>query len=60
MKWLPRNLPAVGAPVALVRGNVGLVQPLSIDEDSAVPFLDGVAREADDPLHESASRAAGF
>src|SRR6188474_3139539 len=55
-----RNLPAVRSLVALARGHVGLVQPLSVDEDGAVPLLDGVARKPDDPLDEGPARTAGF
>src|SRR5215213_3529401 len=55
-----RNLPAVGPLVALARGHVRLVQPLSVDEDDAVPLLDGIAWEPDDPLDKGSSRAAGL
>src|SRR5215218_8720906 len=55
-----RNLPAVRPIVALVREHVGLVQPLPVDENGAVPLLDGVPREPDDPLHEGAARPAGL
>src|SRR4029079_14877948 len=53
-----RNLPAVCPVVALVRRHIRLVQPLSVDEHGAAPFLDGVPRKPDDPLHEGAARAA--
>src|SRR5436190_2190269 len=45
--------------VAAARLDVALAQSLAVDRDEAVRLLDGLARQADQPLDEGPARVAG-